>query len=176
MAQSVRSTGDWNWRQHLLLTLVAVGMLGLGMTGLVGGAAVKISSTVKEHRLDRAGEAVTARIDRYRAGRGRGAASTVWLSYDYRGRNYQAWTECRVDALCRPEKATTLGIKVDPDQPGEFVTATGSTDDSRHWLNSWKMIFLGLLLGLPGAYFTYLGVDTARIELRKRRGVVPPKR
>ena len=87
-----------------------------------------------------------------------------------------------VDASCRRCKREGVFHVVQPLAPrsatdaGEFVTATGSTDDSRHWLNSWKMIFLGLLLGLPGAYFTYLGVDTARIELRKRRGVVRPKR
>jgi hypothetical protein len=173
MAGSARSHDDWNWRGHLLLTVASLVMLGLGLTGLVGGVSVKASSTLKADRLEKAGEVVTARLDRYRAGRSRGAASTVWLSYDYRGRTYKAWTDCRVDDLCRPEKATSLELKIDPDQPAEFVTAAGGTDDSRHWLNSWKMIVLGLFLALPGGYFTYLCVDTGLLELRRRRGSVP---
>jgi hypothetical protein len=162
--------GDWTWRSRLLLTLGAIVFLGAGLTGLAGGIGVKVSSTIKADRLERSGEPVTARLSDYRSGRARGAGATVWVSYDFRGHGYRTWTECRVENLCRPEKATTMELKVDPAQPAEFVTAAGATDDSRHWLNSWRVIIVGLFVSFLGGGLAWARVYQFLWERRQRRG------
>ncbi|GGN31566.1 hypothetical protein FHR83_005636 [Actinoplanes campanulatus] len=168
--------GDWTWRSRLLLILGAVVFLGAGLTGLVGGIGVKVGSTVKADRLEREGEAVTARLSDYRSSRSKGAPPTVWVSYDFQGRAYRVRTECRVDDLCRPENATTMELKVDPVRPAEFVTAVGGADDSLHCLNSWKMIILGLFVSIMGGALAWGWVYQFRWERRQRRGAVPPQR
>jgi threonine/homoserine efflux transporter RhtA len=64
---------------------------------------------------------------------------------------------------------TELRLKVDPAQPAEFVTAAGSTDDSRNLVNSWKLMFLGLAVALIGAVLAYVRLDMYRMDRRKPR-------
>lgn len=110
----------------------------------IGGLAVKSSSAIKANRLEQSGTPVTAQLSDYRSG-SRAHTADVWLAYQYGGRSYRIWVECRDDDLCRPDRTPTIEIKVDPDQPAEFVTAAGSTDDGRTVFNSWTTIIMGFV-------------------------------
>lgn len=170
------ASGEWSWWSRLLLTTAAIVALGAGLTGLVGGITVKVASAAKADRLEKTGEPVTAQLSGYRSSRSKGAGATAWVSYDFGGRPYRTWTVCDVDALCRPENATTIELKVDPEKPSAFVTAAGSTDTSRHWLNSWKMIVLGLVVSVIGGGLAFARVYQFLWERRKRRAALTPKR
>jgi len=168
-------SNEWTGRTKAGFTLGALAAISLGLLAFVGGISVKVSSAAKADRLERSGVAVTATTSDYRKGN-RGHTSDLWVHYYYEGRSYRAWTECRPDDLCAPSRGvTTLELKVDPAQPSEFVTAAGSTDDSRAFINSWKLMFLGLAVALVGGALGYAVLYQLRWE-RRRRAEARPKR
>nr|WP_296074743.1 DUF3592 domain-containing protein [uncultured Actinoplanes sp.] len=167
-------SNEWPGRIKAGFALSAFAGIGLGLLAFAGGIAVKVSSAAKADRLERSGVAVTATTSDYRKGH-RGHTSDLSVHYSYEGRSYRAWTECRPDELCAPSRGVaTLELKVDPAQPSEFVTAAGSTDDSRNLLNSWKVMFLGLAVTVIGGALGYVLIYQMRWE-RRRRAAARPK-
>jgi hypothetical protein len=165
----------WDGGTKLGFTAGAVAAISLGLVAFAGGISVKVSSAAKADRLERSGVAVTATTSDYRKGN-RGHTSDLYVHYYHEGRSYRAWTECRPDDLCAPSRGvTTLELKVDPAQPSEFVTAAGSTDDSRNFFNSWKLMFLGLAVTLIGGALSYVVISQRRWERRNPRAAARPK-
>jgi hypothetical protein len=166
--------GNWTGPDKVGFSLGALAAISLGLLAFVGGISVKASSAAKADRLERSGVAVSATTSNYRKGN-RAHTSDLRVQYYYDGRVYAAWTECRPDELCAPGRGvTTLELKVDPAQPSEFVTAAGSTDDSRNVLNSWKLMFLGLAVALVGGVVGFVVVTQLRWERRNRRPAERP--
>jgi hypothetical protein len=162
----------------LILLVVAAVLVVLCPTFFVGGLAVKASSALKANRLEQSGIPVTAQLSDYRPGR-RSRTADVWLAYQYGGHSYRIRVECRDDDLCRPDRTPAIEIKVDPEQPAEFVTAAGSTDDSRNVFNSWGTVIVGFVFSIVGGFLAYVRLtldhdfsqpgDRARRKGRKRR-------
>jgi hypothetical protein len=152
---------EWTARDKAILVLIAVVLVGGGLLMTVGGAVVKVSAAGKAERLRSSGVATTATLAEFRSANKSGWAS-VELRYVHEGRQYQRRITCPRQQVCRPDAHPTMGIRIDPAQPAEFVADIGVPDDSRNFLNSWKGMILGVLLMLAGGLAGWIRRRTDR--------------
>jgi hypothetical protein len=141
---------EWTPRGKATVVLITVVLLGLGLVLAVGGIVVKATSSAKADRLRADGVAVTATLQDFQT-QNKSSWANVELWYVHEGKQYHPRIGCSREPDCDPATHPTVELRIDPAKPTEFVAPNGATDDSRHFLNSWKGIIFGV-------FFTLLGI------------------
>jgi hypothetical protein len=141
--------GEWTARDRVVVVLIAGVLLAAGLLMTVGGIAVKASAAAKAERLRTNGVVATATLADLK-GRNKATMTNVELRYVHEGRQYHRRINCPQRDACDPSVHPTMGIRIDPAQPAEFVADNGATDDSRTFFNSWKGVVIGVFLLLGG--------------------------
>jgi hypothetical protein len=139
----------WTARDKAIVVLIAAVLLGGGLFLTVGGIVVKTSAAGKAEHLRSRGAALTATLAEFK-GMNKAGQASVELWYVHEGQQYHPRINCPRQQDCDPGAQPTMGIRIDPAQPAEFVADNGVTDDSRLFLNSWKGMIIGVFLMLGG--------------------------
>ncbi|WP_433721816.1 hypothetical protein ACQP2Y_41530 [Actinoplanes sp. CA-051413] len=158
---------EWTARDKAFVVLIVAVLLGGGLLLTVGGIVVKASAAGKAERLRSSGVALTATLAEFKGSNKAGQAN-VELWYIHEGRQYHPRINCPREQDCDPSTQPTMGIRIDPAQPAEFVADNGVTDDSRIFFNSWKGMIIGVFLMLSGGLAAWVRRHTDRPVRRSR--------
>jgi len=120
---------EWTARDRVVVVLIAVALLGLGLLMTVGGVAVKMTAADKAERLRTNGVVATATLADFQD-RNKANQTNVELRYVHEGRQYHQRIICPQREACLPNVHPTMGIRIDPAQPAEFVAESPYSSSS----------------------------------------------
>jgi hypothetical protein len=169
MARST-SPGEnqWTARDRAIVVLIAVVLFAIGLLMTVGGIVFKTSDAGKAERLRSDGVAATATLAEFRyANKSKKANVELW--YLHEGRQYHKRINCPEQEACNPEVQPTMGVRIDPAQPAEFVADNGVTDDSRSFFNYWSVVIVGVFVTLAGGLAAWVRLNIGRSVSREPR-------